>query len=157
VAGSRHEDGAGSAFEAYRAEQAKTAPRNIWMATRTSAPRRRSITSSTGQVRRGCHLADQGSVASNIAIHHNTVINSHGQTSAVMLSNYFGSVTNVIVDNNRLVEEVAIPNNRHKPEEIVAKLRQVDQVLANSYPDGRAPWTARSQLLSCRIKCQISF
>jgi hypothetical protein len=56
-----------------------------------------------------------------------------------MLSNYFGSVTNVIIDNNRLVEEVAMPDNRHKPEEIVAKLGQVDQVLANSYPDGRAP------------------
>src|SRR6516165_78526 len=37
--------------------------------------------------------------------HRPQAINSHGQTSAVMLSNYFGSVTNVIVDNNRLVEE----------------------------------------------------
>jgi hypothetical protein len=46
-------------------------------------------------------IATDGGV-SNITIRHNTIINEHGQTSAVMLSNYFGSVTNVIVDNNRL-------------------------------------------------------
>jgi parallel beta-helix repeat protein len=46
-------------------------------------------------------IATDGGV-SNIVIRHNTVINSHGQTSALMLSNYFGSVSNVIVDNNWL-------------------------------------------------------
>ena len=46
-------------------------------------------------------IATDGGV-SNITIRHNTIINSHGQTSALMLSNYFGSVTNVVVDNNWL-------------------------------------------------------
>jgi hypothetical protein len=46
-------------------------------------------------------IATDGPV-SNITIRHNTIINSHDQTSAVMLSNYFGSVTNVTVDNNWL-------------------------------------------------------
>jgi hypothetical protein len=46
-------------------------------------------------------IATDGGV-SNITIRHNTVINPHGQTSALMLSNYFGSVTNVTVDNNLL-------------------------------------------------------
>ena len=46
-------------------------------------------------------IATDGGV-SNITIRHNTVINTHGQTSALMLSNYFGSVSNVVVDNNWL-------------------------------------------------------
>jgi hypothetical protein len=46
-------------------------------------------------------IATDGGV-SNITIRHNTVINPHGQTSALMLSNYFGSVSNVTVDNNWL-------------------------------------------------------
>jgi serralysin len=46
-------------------------------------------------------IATDGHV-SNVTIRHNTVINSHNQTSAVMLSNYFGSVMNVTVDNNWL-------------------------------------------------------
>jgi hypothetical protein len=46
-------------------------------------------------------IATDGHV-SNVTIRHNTVINSHSQTSAVMLSNYFGSVMNVTVDNNWL-------------------------------------------------------
>ena len=46
-------------------------------------------------------IATDGGV-SNITIRHNTIINPHGQTSALMLSNYFGSVTNVTVDNNWL-------------------------------------------------------
>jgi hypothetical protein len=46
-------------------------------------------------------IATDGGV-SNIIIRHNTVINPHGQTSALMLSNYFGSVSNVVVDNNWL-------------------------------------------------------
>ena len=46
-------------------------------------------------------IATDGGV-SNITIRHNTIINPHGQTSALMLSNYFGSVTNVVVDNNWL-------------------------------------------------------
>lgn len=39
----------------------------------------------------------------NITIRHNTVINPWGQTSAVMIDNYFGTISNVIVDNNRLI------------------------------------------------------
>lgn len=39
---------------------------------------------------------------SNITITHNTVINDHTQTSAIMIDNYFGPVSNVIVDNNVL-------------------------------------------------------
>lgn len=46
-------------------------------------------------------IAIDGGV-SNIVIRHNTVINSHDQTSALMIDNYFGSVSNVIVDNNWL-------------------------------------------------------
>jgi hypothetical protein len=40
---------------------------------------------------------------SNITIRHNTVINQHSQTAAVMIDNYFGPISNVTVDNNRLV------------------------------------------------------
>ena len=40
---------------------------------------------------------------SNITITHNTVINSNTQTSAVMIDNYYGSISNVQVDNNLLV------------------------------------------------------
>jgi parallel beta-helix repeat protein len=40
---------------------------------------------------------------SNVIIRHNTIINDHGQTSAINLSNYFGSVRDVAIDNNRLV------------------------------------------------------
>ena len=40
---------------------------------------------------------------SNVVIRHNTIINDHGQTSAINLSNYFGSVRDVAIDNNRLV------------------------------------------------------
>jgi hypothetical protein len=39
---------------------------------------------------------------SDITIRHNTVINEHTQTSAVMIDNYFGPVSNVVVDNNLL-------------------------------------------------------
>ncbi len=39
---------------------------------------------------------------SNIDIEHNTVINDYGQTSAVMLDNYFGPLSNVTVNNNYL-------------------------------------------------------
>jgi parallel beta-helix repeat protein len=46
-------------------------------------------------------IATDGGI-SNITIRRNTIINRHGQTSAIMLSNYFGSVSNVTVDNNRL-------------------------------------------------------
>jgi hypothetical protein len=46
-------------------------------------------------------IATDGGV-SNITIRHNTIINKHGQVSAIMLSNLFGSVTNVTVDNNWL-------------------------------------------------------
>jgi hypothetical protein len=40
---------------------------------------------------------------SNITIRHNTVINQHNQTAAVMIDNYFGPISNIVVDNNRLV------------------------------------------------------
>ncbi|PSO15064.1 hypothetical protein C7G42_29225 [Bradyrhizobium sp. MOS003] len=39
---------------------------------------------------------------SNITITHNTVINDHTQTAAIMIDNYFGPVSNVTVDNNLL-------------------------------------------------------
>jgi Bacterial Ig-like domain len=40
---------------------------------------------------------------SNIVVRHNTVINSHDDTSAVMIDNNFGAISNVTVDNNLLV------------------------------------------------------
>jgi len=40
---------------------------------------------------------------SNVVITHNTVINSWGQTSAVMIDNYFGPISNIRVANNLLV------------------------------------------------------
>ncbi|PSO14992.1 right-handed parallel beta-helix repeat-containing protein [Bradyrhizobium sp. MOS003] len=40
---------------------------------------------------------------SNIVIKHNTVINTHTQTSAVMIDNYFGPISNVEVDSNLLM------------------------------------------------------
>lgn len=40
---------------------------------------------------------------SNITIQHNTVINPHGQTAALMIDNYFGPVSNVVVNDNLLV------------------------------------------------------
>ncbi|MCA1413390.1 right-handed parallel beta-helix repeat-containing protein [Bradyrhizobium sp. NBAIM20] len=39
---------------------------------------------------------------SNIVIRHNTVINAHTQTSAVMIDNYFGPISNIEVDGNLL-------------------------------------------------------
>lgn len=39
----------------------------------------------------------------NLTIVHNTVINEHGQTSAIMLDNYWGPIDNVKIDNNLLV------------------------------------------------------
>ena len=39
-------------------------------------------------------IATDGNI-SNIVIRHNTIFNEHGQTSAVMLGNYFGPVSNV--------------------------------------------------------------
>ena len=40
---------------------------------------------------------------SNIVIRGNTIINDHGQTSAVMIDNYFGPTNNVLVERNRLI------------------------------------------------------
>jgi hypothetical protein len=40
---------------------------------------------------------------SDVTISHNTVINPHGQTSAIMIDNYFGPISNIRVENNRLV------------------------------------------------------
>jgi len=39
---------------------------------------------------------------SNVTIRHNTVINDNGQTSAVMIDNYFGPISNIVVDDNVL-------------------------------------------------------
>jgi hypothetical protein len=39
----------------------------------------------------------------NITIRHNTVHNQNNQTAAVMIDNYFGSISNVMVTNNRLL------------------------------------------------------
>lgn len=39
----------------------------------------------------------------DIQIVHNTIINDHDQTSAVMLNNDFGGLRNITIDNNRLV------------------------------------------------------
>ncbi|MGO4706494.1 right-handed parallel beta-helix repeat-containing protein [Microvirga sp. 2MCAF38] len=39
---------------------------------------------------------------SNVTIRHNTVINDHDNTSAIMIDNYFGPITNITVDNNYL-------------------------------------------------------
>ncbi|ABE63773.1 hypothetical protein Nham_3027 [Nitrobacter hamburgensis X14] len=40
---------------------------------------------------------------SNIQISHNSIINQNGGTSAIMIDNYFGAVSNVAVNNNLLV------------------------------------------------------
>ncbi|MEH2479025.1 hypothetical protein V1282_002382 [Nitrobacteraceae bacterium AZCC 2146] len=40
---------------------------------------------------------------SDVVIRHNTVINSHAQTSAVMIDSYFGAISNIAVDSNRLI------------------------------------------------------
>ena len=40
---------------------------------------------------------------SDTTITHNTVINDHGQTAALMIDNYFGPISNIKVDNNILV------------------------------------------------------
>src|SRR6185312_2000984 len=40
---------------------------------------------------------------SNVNIDHNTVINEHDQTSALMLSNYWGPINDTHIDNNLLV------------------------------------------------------
>jgi len=40
---------------------------------------------------------------SNVLIDHNTIINTFDQTSAVMIDNYFGPISNITVSNNRLV------------------------------------------------------
>jgi hypothetical protein len=40
---------------------------------------------------------------SNVNINHNTIINDHGQVSAVMIDNGFGAISNIVVENNRLI------------------------------------------------------
>lgn len=40
---------------------------------------------------------------SNATITHNTIINSYNQTSAIMIDNYFGPISNITVDNNLLI------------------------------------------------------
>lgn len=38
----------------------------------------------------------------NVEIRHNTIINSHGSASAVMIDNYFGPISNITVEDNLL-------------------------------------------------------
>jgi hypothetical protein len=40
---------------------------------------------------------------SDVTISHNTIINPNGQTSAVMIDNFFGPISNIQVENNRLI------------------------------------------------------
>jgi hypothetical protein len=40
---------------------------------------------------------------SDVAINHNTIINPHGQVSAVMIDNYFGPISNIEVKDNKLI------------------------------------------------------
>jgi hypothetical protein len=40
---------------------------------------------------------------SNVTIGHNTIINDHNQTSAVMIDNWAGAIENIVVDDNLLV------------------------------------------------------
>jgi hypothetical protein len=40
---------------------------------------------------------------SNVVIRHNTVINGHTQTAAVMIDNYFGPISDIVVTRNRLI------------------------------------------------------
>ncbi len=39
----------------------------------------------------------------NLTIEHNTLINEHGQTSTIMLDNYWGPIDNVKINNNLLM------------------------------------------------------
>ena len=39
---------------------------------------------------------------SDVTIRHNTVVNTFTQTSAIMIDNYFGSISDIVVDNNYL-------------------------------------------------------
>jgi parallel beta-helix repeat protein len=47
-------------------------------------------------------IATDGGIT-DVVIKGNTIVNPHGQTSAIMLSNYFGPVTRVRVEKNRLL------------------------------------------------------
>jgi hypothetical protein len=40
---------------------------------------------------------------SDVTISHNTIIVAHGQTSTVMIDNYYGPISNIKVENNRLI------------------------------------------------------
>jgi hypothetical protein len=40
---------------------------------------------------------------SNVVIEHNTIINSYNQTSAVMIDNWAGAISNITVNNNLLI------------------------------------------------------
>jgi hypothetical protein len=40
---------------------------------------------------------------SDVTLSHNTIINPNGQTSAVMIDNFFGPISNIQVENNRLI------------------------------------------------------
>jgi Ca2+-binding RTX toxin-like protein len=40
--------------------------------------------------------------AHDVKVVHNTVVNEHGQTSAIMMDNYWEGLSNIVIDNNRL-------------------------------------------------------
>ena len=50
----------------------------------------------------GIEINGGGGAAEQTLIRHNTIIVDHGQTSAVMINNYFGEVGNILIDNNYL-------------------------------------------------------
>ncbi|WP_172123509.1 MULTISPECIES: M10 family metallopeptidase C-terminal domain-containing protein [unclassified Devosia] len=50
----------------------------------------------------GIEINGGGGSAEQTIIRHNTIINDHGQTSAIMIDNYFGGVGNILIDNNYL-------------------------------------------------------
>jgi hypothetical protein len=40
---------------------------------------------------------------SNVTIRHNTLVNTHDQTSAIMIDNYFGPIANILVEDNLMI------------------------------------------------------
>jgi hypothetical protein len=56
---------------------------------------------SLGMPHYDCIQIDGGNA--NILISRNNMVNDYDQTSVVMIDNYFGNVSNIVVDNNRLI------------------------------------------------------
>lgn len=89
---------------------------------------------------------------SNVVIRHNTIINSHGAAGAIMIDNYFGPISNIVVDNNLLaggsftiysdakfnsspITEVIVSNNHIAPGQYGPKLFRGNSptYMGNSY------------------------